>query len=159
MNIERIEIGFTTCVIIGSFRKHFDQIKDVIMYFEDNNIIVLSPQNSNITTDSINDEFIILESDNIYGENKQIKYIESVVLDKIEQSSFIYLYNPGGYVGLSAAFEIGYAYRCSKDIFAAYDTTDVLISQFISSILSPYQMAQKAGELYGERCLSVNNNR
>lgn len=48
-----------------------------------------------------------------------IKSIENRFLAAIKKSDFLYLFNPGQYIGVSAAFEVGYGLAEGKPVFAA----------------------------------------
>jgi len=125
------------CVVIGSFRKHYVNIVDFICLIE-HKYKVLSPMRSRIV-DTM-DDFVILDSDilNATCEKEiQIAYIETKVLDCIRRASFIYVYNPGGYIGTSTAFEIGFAIKENKKICAAFKPKDRLLRSYIKKIVPP----------------------
>jgi len=52
---------------------------------------------------------------------------------KINQSDFVYLYNPDGQIGNSCAFEIGYALAKGKKIFSFAKIKDKGISGFVKT--------------------------
>lgn len=88
--------------IIGSFRKYYDKIKQVILLLRKNNIEVLSPRFSDITH-SI-DNFVIFKSDN---QELTPEEIQTETLNRILKSDVVYVYNPNGYVGRTTCYEIG----------------------------------------------------
>lgn len=88
--------------IIGSFRKHYDDILKIIDLFECNNIQVLSPKKSSILDEEA--EFVIFESDNPAFSNAEIQL---EVFKNISKSDFVYVWNPDGYVGKTVCYEIG----------------------------------------------------
>lgn len=88
--------------IIGSFRKYYEDIKEIINLLKKNNIEVLSPKFSEITY-SIED-FVIFASDN----QELAPYeIQTETLNRILKSDAVYVYNPTGYVGRTTCYEIG----------------------------------------------------
>lgn len=143
--LDVLSIPEIKCVIIGSFRKHYDDIVKVIHIFESKNIEVTSPKKSWIINRDA--DFVILASDfQETGKDIKVQYIESKVLSMIEEASFIYLYNPDGYIGVSTAFEIGFAYKVKKPIFAANSPTDIMLAEYINEIILPQDIQEKIKE-------------
>lgn len=88
--------------IIGSFRKYYDSIKQIILLLRKNGIEVLSPQGTEIMNSV--DDFVIFESDDC----KLVPYqIQTITLNRILKSDAVYVYNPEGYVGRTTCYEIG----------------------------------------------------
>lgn len=90
--------------IIGSFRKYYDDILTAICIIEKNGHSILSPKKSKIIRNK--EGFVILASDN---SNYSEIDIETIVLHRLFQSDFIYVWNPNGYVGKTTCYEIGRA--------------------------------------------------
>lgn len=97
--------------IIGSFRKYYDDICELIKYFGRNGIEVLSPKKSFIV-DNI-EGFVILNSD---SRQQQPFMIQEHVFDNIKKSNLIYVWNPEGYLGNSTCYEIGKIVEMGKPI-------------------------------------------
>ena len=91
-----------TTSLIGSFRKHFGAIRAVMAQFEQAGIHVLSPKPSDVIDPRV--EFVILASDNPMHTEEEI---ELIALHRILRSSFVYTYNPNGYIGRTTCYEIG----------------------------------------------------
>lgn len=92
-----------SCVLIGSYRKHFTQMQRVLKLFNDEGIHVLSPKQGEVVNPS--SDFILLDYDpEILSDGE----IQAIVLKKMDKTNFTYLVNPNGYLGMSASFEIGY---------------------------------------------------
>jgi ADP-ribose pyrophosphatase YjhB (NUDIX family) len=123
-------------LIIGSFRKHYAQISEIIELFNKNNIQILSPQIAQVVNPS--DEFVLFDYD---PEHLNARELEDIVLKKCHKADFVYLVNPQGYVGLSASFEIGYCYAHNLPIFAM-EFSDELCMKYIKYILSPNKVAE-----------------
>lgn len=98
--------------IIGSFRKYYTQIKDIIDKFEKSGIEVLSPKSSEITH-SVED-FVIFKSD-----DKRLlpSEIQTETLNRILKSDMVYVYDPDGYVGRTTCYEIGVIRTTTIPIF------------------------------------------
>lgn len=94
------------CVLHGSFRKHFEEIKKIHRLFTENGIEVLAPAMSEIKT--IEEGFAVLESD----QEKDQRMIELLYLHNLKrlgENGFSYFVNPEGYIGKSASYELGIA--------------------------------------------------
>lgn len=94
-------INMTGC-IIGSFRKYYNDIISAIQLFEENGHKILSPKSSRIERNE--EGFVILSSDN---PNYTHVDIQTMVFHRAFQSDFVYVWDPGGYVGKTTCYEIG----------------------------------------------------
>ena len=115
-------------VIVGSYRKFYKEVVKKIEEFEDEGINVLMPAKSTII--NYGDEFIKFEGD----QNIPIKLIEMNFLESVKKADFIYVVNPNGYVGVSAAFEMGFAYSIGKPIYCMEKPADVMMRMFCGII-------------------------
>ncbi len=97
--------------IIGSFRKYYEEICNLINQFEKSGIQVMSPKKSFII-DNI-DGFVILNSDE---KNQQPFIIQEHVFENIKNSDVVYVWNPEGYLGNSTCYEIGKIMGMGKPI-------------------------------------------
>ena len=59
-------------------------------------------------------------------------------LQAIALSDFLWLHAPNGYVGISAAMEIGYAYSSGTPIFSNDIPTDEMLKQFVVNVPSVF---------------------
>ena len=123
-------------LLIGSFRKHYPNMVDVIKKFESAGIEVLSPKIAEILNPD--DEFVVFDYD---PENLSEKELEDLVLEKMHKSRFVYLVNPGGYIGLSAAFEVGYCAAHGIDVYAMEPSTE-LCAKYFTDIKSPEEILE-----------------
>jgi NTP pyrophosphatase (non-canonical NTP hydrolase) len=60
--------------------------------------------------------------------------IETRHLDAIQAAEFIWLHSPDGYVGLSAALEVGFARSCGVPVYSATKPKDTTVSQFVTVV-------------------------
>lgn len=97
--------------VIGSFRKYYKEICNLINEFEKRGIQVMSPQKSFII-DNI-DGFVILNSDE---KSQQPFIIQEHVFENIKNSDAVYVWNPEGYLGNSTCYEIGKIMGMEKPI-------------------------------------------
>jgi NTP pyrophosphatase (non-canonical NTP hydrolase) len=126
-------------VISGSFRKHYQGILDRIAAFEDAGVTVLSPRASRIVNPG--EAFAILETDGA----ETPEALERSHLDAISAADALYVHNPEGYVGLSAALEVGWALSLGKEIFVAEPAADFTLGLFCQRVASPQQIAELLG--------------
>lgn len=131
-----------TSLIIGSFRKHYQDMTDVIRIFQKSGIEVLSPKEAKILNPD--DEFVVFDYDPKHLSEKEL---EDLVLEKMHKCHFVYLVNPGGYVGLSASFEVGYCAAHGIDVYAMELSTE-LCAKYIKDFLKPTDMASIALQKY-----------
>src|SRR3989338_728958 len=94
------------CVLHGSFRKHFDEIKKAHSIFTKAGIEVLAPAFSEIKY--FEDGFAVLESDK-EKDQRMIELIYLHNLKRLGENGFSYFVNPEGYIGKSASYELGIA--------------------------------------------------
>lgn len=109
------------CVIHGSFRKHFDEIRRVHNLFSENGIEVLAPAMADIK--EFEEGFAILESD----KEKDQRMIELLYLHNLKRlgdGGFSYFVNPGGYIGRSASYELGIAQVSNINCFFLENIND-----------------------------------
>lgn len=128
-------------VISGSFRKHFSGIQEKIGEFEAAGIDVLSPKKAGVKNPG--EEFAILETD----DTNDPKTFETRHLDAIEAADALYLYNPDGYIGASAALELGYALALGKPIFSKEPGEDFTLKLFSGIVANPGEIAKKLREI------------
>lgn len=123
-------------VISGSFRKHYDDIREMIQQFEGLDIRVLAPKHSEIINPD--DEFVFLETD----ESSCPKTLECEHLNAISQACGLYLCNVGGYIGPASAMELGWARAFGKMVFTKEPCDDVTLRHFMGEQARPEQVKE-----------------
>lgn len=126
---ERLETA-----ISGSF-KFKPEIDALHEEFTDYNVTVLEPTQGWLYTPSGQIEY----SDGFrplpVERGLTTRAIEERFMRAVRQSDFLYVYDPGGYIGLSAAMEIGCAIENQKPIFAseppAFEYFDLEIDAYL----------------------------
>jgi NTP pyrophosphatase (non-canonical NTP hydrolase) len=121
-------------VISGSFRRHYDGIKNAIEEFERLGVEVLSPKISRIMNPG--EPFPILETD----DSADPETLERRHLAAIEKADVLYLYNPDGYLGDSAKMELGWALALGKPIFRAAAIEDIALGLFSGKTATPAEV-------------------
>ena len=75
------------------------------------------------------EDFVILKSDDI----KSVKDLEQKHLDAIQKADFLYVCDPGGYIGRSVSMEIGYAHALGRPIYALEKPEDAMLAEFVET--------------------------
>lgn len=110
------------CVISGSIRKFKPEIDLAIDEFTDLGVMVLAPEKGWLFKPptrllTLEDrEFRPLPSE----VNMSVRQIEDSFLHALRRSDFVYIINPGGYVGTSVTLEMGYAMGMGVPIYSKY---------------------------------------
>ena len=102
----RIKYMNFRCILHGSFRKHFEEIKKTHKLFTDAGIEVLAPAMSEIK--ALEGGFAVLESD-MEKDQRMIELIYLHNLKSLGEGGFSYFVNPEGYIGKSTSYELGIA--------------------------------------------------
>ena len=74
--------------------------------------------------------------------NSTKKEIEDMHLNAIERSDFLYVVCPGGYVGNSVIFEMGYAYGKNIPIYSSDLPKDIIIGEYVKFVLPPRDLCK-----------------
>lgn len=104
-------------VILGSYRKHWESIAATADRFRSLGCEVLSPAGSPVNP---GDEFVKLDSDGDATEQE----IVFGVLQAVDQADAVYFCNPDGYLGASAAVELGYCLAAGKRFYTLAQPAD-----------------------------------
>ena len=102
------------CVLHGSFRKHLEIIRGVHKLFTEAGIEVLAPAFSEIK--SFENGFAVLESDK-EKDQRMIELLYLHHLKRLGENGFSYFVNSEGYIGKSAAYELGIAHISNAPCF------------------------------------------
>ena len=136
--------------ISGSFQKFLRKIKQVIDEFEKNEIEILSPKLSNVK--SSENSFIIFAHENRLPKDLEINHLKA-----IEQSDFLYIVNPQGYIGNSCAMEIGFALAHDIPIFTLEKPKDLIFSLFTQTERSINRIKPNIQKIQNEISLFFKN--
>jgi len=69
--------------------------------------------------------------------------IQNHHLQAIALSDFVWLHAPKGYVGISAAMEIGYAYRSGTPVFSDEIPEDEMLKHFVTFVPSVFSAIEQ----------------
>jgi nucleoside 2-deoxyribosyltransferase len=67
-----------------------------------------------------------------------VREIQNHHLTAIAQSDFVWLHAPKGYVGSSAALEIGFAIAHRIPVFSRHRPSDVTLQEYVRTVSSVY---------------------
>lgn len=127
----------TRCVLSGSFHREPDTLERLYRELALNGCQILSPHR--IEFKNTTDAFV---KDPIET-NLSSHTIEQHHLLALCQSDFMWLHCPKGYIGSSAAFEIGVAYSRNIPIFSNEKPTDKTLSIFVTIVPSVFMALEK----------------
>jgi len=112
--------------VSGSFRRHLPAIQDAVQTLRDLGIVVLSPADPRVAG-SFGD-FLFVRSDI----RRSIKGVQNRHLEAISRSDFLWLVCPDGYVGQSAAMEIGFAVAAGVPVYSDGVPSDWTLRQYVT---------------------------
>lgn len=119
-----------TAVILGSYRKHFDQISLARDRLIQSGIEVVLPVGE-VVDDSA--EFVSLSSDEA---GLTPGNIEAAAVDKALEASFVYFVCPDGYIGRTASYELGRLTQAGKQPYFSHMPSDLPVAIPKQAILS-----------------------
>lgn len=123
--------GGLKATVSGSFRKAIDHVQDDVQALSDAGVLVLSPADPRIV-ETFGD-FVFVASDRV----RRIRTVQSRHLASIAASDFLWLVAPDGYVGVSAAMEIGYASSQEIPIYCTEAVADLTLRQWVTVVEGP----------------------
>ena len=111
-------------VIIGSFRKHYQEIIELKNELEKLQIVVLSPKDCTIVDPAA--EFVVFQPDS----TSDPKLLQDAVFSKIKSATFVILANFNDYIGRAATLELGYAIANGISIFTLRPMKDAHLKPY-----------------------------
>jgi len=128
INRERL-IGFDV-VLSGSYRRDSEGLKRAYEELRDLGCRVLSP--SRMEPAGEENGFVYMKGE----ESDTPEQIELRHLEAIQKAVMIWLFAPEGYVGLSAALEVGFAHAQGIPVFCTTQVADTTLRNFVSTVSS-----------------------
>lgn len=114
--------------VSGSFNRFIAEVGEAVIELRGLGVQVLSPEDP-IVVGAVGD-FLFVASDPVHC----LKLVQDRHLAAIAASDFVWLVNPGGYVGVSAAMEIGYATRSGVPVFSTTLPRDTTIREYVTKV-------------------------
>jgi len=118
--------------LIGSFRRHYDQIRAVAEFFATNGIAVPSPSISRILDHEAG--YVRFECD---PPDLSDHDIQAATLARLLASDFVYVIAPDGYIGLDTSMEIGHLLQAGVPLFFSEPLRNVTMAIGLGAVLSP----------------------
>lgn len=141
-NRSQAEILSTTCEVVlsGSFRRDLEGLRTVHEELTDLGCRVLSP--THVDPSKEVEGFVFMKGEEVETPER----IELHHLDAIRKASFVWLHAPEGYVGLSAALEVGFAHAQGVPVFCQSQPADITIRPFVREVKSIAEVVSEAKE-------------
>ncbi len=117
--------GVIRCVLSGSFRKERAGLLSAYRELVTCGCQVLSPHRLDFNQQDV----LFVRDEAEAGISEEV--IERHHLLSITQSDFVWLHAPDGYIGTSAAFELGYALAHNIPVFSSEPIEDVGLRSFV----------------------------
>jgi hypothetical protein len=116
--------------VSGSFRRAMSGVQEAVYTLTDLGVDVLSPADPRVV-DQLGD-FLFVASDSV----RAVRLVQSRHLAAIGASDFVWLVAPDGYIGQSAAMEIGYAVAVGTPVYSRDVPSDLTLQQYVRSAAS-----------------------
>src|ERR1044071_3492641 len=118
-------------VLCGTFRKDIEGLRSSFEQLKDLGFNVLSPSNLDIVKET--NGFVYMRGE----ETQTADRLELRHLDAIERARLVWLHAPEGYVGPTAALELGFAKASGIPVFATCAPVDEAFRSFVTVVGSP----------------------
>lgn len=127
------------CVVHGSFGRHFGEIRSAMQTFKLAKIKVIAPESNEII--AIKGSFLLLQDEEkLDPRYVELRYLHQ--LHKLGPQGFSYFVNPGGYIGRSAAYELGIAQATNVPCYFSHKPKDLPVYVPSSHIISPSALVE-----------------
>lgn len=129
----------TRVVICGSYHRQPQKLARLFRELETSNCRILAPLTLNFI--DTEEPIVHAESDESLG----ILDLESFHLRAIREADLILLHAPDGHVGLSGAYEVGYAEAIHKPVFCLEDILDEMLKTRVYRVQSVFEALELGG--------------
>lgn len=120
-------------VVCGSFHKDADGLRRLFKELEVCGCRILSPVSLDFT--DLSDAVVSTNNEN----DLSIGELEKYHLRTIRDADLVWLHAPEGYVGISAAYEIGYANALQKPVFCFTKLADEMLQTRVIGAKSVFE--------------------
>jgi hypothetical protein len=139
--MERITIS-----VIGSFRQHYAQAVRAVKEFQSLGVTVASPGVSRIVNPGAS--FPRFETDSPQSPDQAI---QAAAIGKIIGSDLAYVVAPGGYVGRTTCYELGWIHACDIPVYFSAVPRDLPIEVSSGSVLGVPELGGKISGMNWDR--------
>lgn len=130
-------LAFCEAVISGTFRKDPAGLRLAYQELLDLGCKVLSPRNAHVVGEQ--DGFVYMAGE----QTETPEAIELQHLEAMERAQFVWLFAPEGYVGLSAALEVGFARAAGIPVYSTNSPSDAIVRSLVRVVSSPREVASE----------------
>jgi len=124
------EVRMLTATVSGSFHRHMGAITAAVHELAALSVRVLSPADPRVV--AAQGEFLFVASDRL----RSVRLVQDRHLESIRAANFLWLVCPDGYVGQSAAMEVGFAAAVGVPIFTTRAPADLTLREYVTVIPS-----------------------
>ena len=117
-----------TATVSGSFHRHMEAVTKAVYELHALGVRVLSPADPRVVASK--GEFLFVASD----PTRSVRLVQDRHLESIRCANFLWLVCPDGYVGQSAAMEIGFAAGAGVRIFATHSPADLTLREYVEIV-------------------------
>jgi len=114
--------------VSGTFRRAMSDVQEAVQALSDAGAVVLSPADPRIV-DRFGD-FVFVASDIV----RHLRIVQARHLAAIAASDLVWLIAPDGYIGQSAAMEIGFAAARGVPVYSAQVPSDLTLRQWVRTV-------------------------
>lgn len=122
-------------VLTGSFRRDRPGLRRLFRECEATGCRVLSP----ISLDFDDAEFVRARAEQDLSPTE----LERFHLRALRDADFIMLHAPGGYIGLSSAYELGFADALGKPTFSLHAPADAMLASCVRTVGSVFEALEQ----------------
>jgi len=114
--------------VSGSFHRHLPAIEEAVLELRRNGVRVLSPEDPRVV--DAEGPFLFVASDR----HRAVRLVQDRHLASVSKSDLLWLECPDGYVGTSAALEVGFAVASGIPVFATRAPDDVTLQEYVEVV-------------------------
>lgn len=119
-------------VLCGSYHRDTEQLRRLFRELETTGCRILSPFTLDFAAPQ--DSFVTVPNDTAITHHD----IEAFHLRAIRDADFVLLHAPAGYVGVSSAYELGFAHALSKPVFSFEQPADEVLATRVTVVQSVF---------------------
>jgi hypothetical protein len=122
---QRVSEQYLSAAVSGSFHRHMELITAAVQELMSLSIHVLSPADPRVVAQQ--GEFLFVASDRV----RSVRLVQDRHLESIRAADFLWLVCPDGYVGQSAAMEVGFAAAAGVPIYSRQAPGDLTLREYV----------------------------
>src|SRR3984893_168546 len=123
----RVGEQYLSATVSGSFHRHMEVITAAVQELTFLSMRVFAPADPRVVAHQ--GEFLFVASDRV----RSVRLVQDRHLESIRAADFLWLVCPDGYVGQSAAMEVGFAAGVGVPIFSAHTPSDLTLRQYVTT--------------------------